>query len=141
MEALSKIILPELAQQSSDSLSLTKPSGISPEDGMACLLLMKQAKDRYPNQQLPEVTQEMYLTEWEELALKYGLHRFREALSTAIRESKFFPAPEDIREVCEAQAYSLRLEYQAQKHIRENDAAKAQWERERAEDKAREAVK
>ena len=66
--------------------------------------------------------------------MKYDLRQFHQALSTAIRGNKFFPPPEEIREVIEAQAYSRRLEYQAQKAIREHDEAKAQWERERAED-------
>jgi hypothetical protein len=47
MEALSKINLPELAPQSSVSVTLTKPSRISPKDAMGCTLLMMQAKDRY----------------------------------------------------------------------------------------------
>lgn len=135
MEALSKIKLDELVPQFSDNMSLTRPSGISPQDGMACMLLMKQTKDRFINQQLPEVTQEMYLTEWEEMALRYGLEAFRDALSTAIRESKFFPPPEDIRGVCEARAYSRSMENSAQRFIGEMAAARAQWERERAEDR------
>lgn len=123
------------ARPSSDSVSLTRPSGISPQDGMACLLLMKQTKDRYLKQQIPEGTAEMYLAEWEEMAMRFGLDPFRDALSTVIRDRArppFFPEPHEI----EAQCMAAVRERLGRRALADHEAMKAQWERERAEDLA-----
>jgi hypothetical protein len=136
VEALSKIKLPELALQSSDSVTLTKPSPISQQNGLAVLKLMKETKDNYINQELPETTQKMYLAQWTRMVQRYGLEEFRGALLTVIQVSKFFPPPEDIREVCASRAYGQGMRRSAQKAIRELDEAKALWERQRAEDRA-----
>jgi hypothetical protein len=138
MEALAKIAeRSELAQQPSDRLSLTTGLGISlPEGtGLTLLVLMRQTCSRYPNQLLPEETKEMYLVEWEEMTQKFGLDLFRDALLKAIRSSTFIPAPEVIRENCASIARQKREREDALKVIRDHDAAKAIWEREREEDR------
>lgn len=133
MEALSKINLPELAQQPSVEISLTKPSGISRELGLALILLLKQAKDGFPNQELLKGTQEMYLAQWEEMTLQYGVTAFREGLWKAIRSSEFFPVPDTIRAYCRDIRNSELDRASGLKAIREHDAMKAQWLKERAE--------
>jgi hypothetical protein len=79
--------------------------------GLTLAKLMAQTQARYPNQTLPEGTPDMYLVEWEEIALEFGLETFREGLSKAIRVSKFFPDPLDIKEHCIAvRAEARRLD-------------------------------
>jgi hypothetical protein len=137
MEAISKIKLPELAQPSSEAVSLapTSPPQVSASSASSLMVMMAQAQARYPNQTLPPETPEMYLIEWAEIVVKYGLVPFRDALSTAMRESDFFPSPNVIREWCESIAASRRNESSAERYIREQDEWKAQWEREREEDR------
>lgn len=88
--------------QSNASVSLTTRSGppLPAGMGMALATLMAQTQARYPNQTLPEGTPDMYLVEWEEIALKYGLAMFQAGLSRVLRNSRFFPDPLDIREAC-----------------------------------------
>ena len=91
-----------LIPQSSDSVSLTTRSGPPLPAGMGLTLakLMAQTQARYPNQTLPEGTPDMYLVEWEEMALEFGLETFKEGLSKAIRDSRFFPDPHGIKDHC-----------------------------------------
>jgi hypothetical protein len=115
MEAISRINLPELALQSSDSVSLTTRSGPQlPAEQVETLgRLMAQTQARYPNQQLSEGTPDMYLAEWEEMTLTHGLETFRSALLRVMRASRFFPDPMDIREACK----SIREEQRSRRQI------------------------
>ena len=102
-------------------------------------LLMDQTQARYPNQTLPPDTPVMYGVLWAEMVAKFGLPAFTDALSKVIRSSKFFPDPMDIEAQCAA---TKREQYEASnaaRYIREHDNAKAQWVRERAEDRMAEA--
>lgn len=98
--------------------------------------LMAQTQARYPNQPLPPGTPEMYLTEWKELALQFGLPAFRDALSRVIRSSRLFPDPLEIRELLRAKKRADSERAESQKILRQFDEWKAQWLRERAEDAA-----
>ena len=138
MEALSKIANNLEAPQQSDRLSLTRGSGISlPEGtGLALLLLMRQTCSRFPNQFIPEESQEMYQVEWEEMAARYSLEMFRDGLSKALHDGRsFFPAPEDIRAYCRSLYADKRNREEAAKREAEDAAAKALWEREREEER------
>ena len=140
MEALRKIKLAELEppQPSSGSVSLTTPSGPPLPDGMGWALstLMAQVQARYPNQTLPPGTPDMYLVEWEELALQFGLQAFRDALSKAIRSWRFFPDPLEIRDLLLAKKHADSAHAETQKFLRQQEDWKAQWLRERLEDAA-----
>ena len=94
-------------------------------------LLMAQTQALYPNQELPDMTPDMYLVQWEEMALKYGMEAFTLALSKVIRVSKFFPDPFDIREACEESARTARSAAHARKVSEDLAAWKKQWEAER----------
>ena len=98
--------------------------------------LMTQVQARYPNQTLPPGTPEMYLAEWKELALQFGLSAFQEALAKAIRSSHLFPDPLEIRELLHAKKRADSERAESQKILRQFDEWKAQWLRERAEDAA-----
>ena len=137
MEALRKVKLSELepTPPSTGSVSLTTPSGPPLPEGMGWALstLMAQTQARYPNQTLPPGTPDMYLVEWEELALKFGLEAFRDALSKAIRSSRFFPDPQEIRELLQAKKREAAAHAESRKLLRQMDEWKAQWQRERLE--------
>ena len=96
--------------------------------------LMAQTQARYPNQTLPPGTPDMYLVEWEELVLKFGLQPFRDALSKAIRSSRFFPDPQEIRDLLQVKKRDTAAHAESQKFLRQQDEWKAQWQRERLED-------
>jgi len=98
--------------------------------------LMAQVQARYPNQPLPPGTPEMYLTEWKELAQQFGLSAFQEALSKAIRSSRVFPDPLEIRELLHAKKRADSERAESQKILRQLGEWQAQWLRERAEDAA-----
>ena len=68
--------------------------------GLTLAILLGQALKRYPNQTLEPMTQSMYLVEWEEMALRYGVQTLQHALLRAIRSARFFPPPEDILVHC-----------------------------------------
>ncbi len=131
---LSSINLSESAQPSNGNATLTKRSSVSQQDVTGLTFLFAQTKDRYIQQELPEGTQEMYLAEWEEMVLGHRLDAFRLALSTAIRGSRFFPPPDAIRTELEADAEDRRMRDSARRCMRQQDAWRRQWERERAED-------
>ncbi len=142
MHHLSSIQQPaelDRAQPSNACVSLTSISSISRADGMALTVLMKQVKDRYIKQQIPETTQEMYLAEWEEMVLRYGLVPFRDALLKVIRDDErapFFPEPDEIRKVCRAAARAEREREETKEQLKKQAEWKATWERERAADLA-----
>ena len=133
MEAISKIKLDELAPQQSERLTLTRRLRTSLPDAtvLTLMALMRQVEARYPGQVIEEVTKEMYLAEWEEMAVKYDLLILLDALLKVIGVSKFFPAPDEIREWCASISQAQKSRLDALEHIRKHDAAKAQWERER----------
>jgi hypothetical protein len=138
MDAISKINLPELAPQSSDEskISLLSRESLPEGTASALLLMLGQAQARYPNQILPELTQEMYLSEWEAMTVKYGLAVFRDALLKAIQAAEFFPDPKVVRDYCKDIAEGNRSAVEAQKVIAAHDAMRDQWLREREERKA-----
>jgi len=112
--------------------------GSKPPNATAWTLntLMAQAQARYPNRPLPPGTPEMYLAEWKELALQFGLPAFQEALSKAIRSSRLFPDPLEIRDLLQAKKHADSERAKSQKILRQLDEWQAQWLRERAEDAA-----
>jgi len=114
-----------LARQSVQSL----PEGT----GLEFSELMDQLQGRYPNQELGPVTVEMYLAEWEQIALRYGLAMLRRALSKLSAESRFFPDPVDIRETCAVIRRADCQREEAGRHGREVLKWKEEWERERRE--------
>jgi hypothetical protein len=138
IRAISAPLKNELARQSDVSASLTIRSGPPLPEGMGSTLLtmMAQTQARYPNQALAEGTPDMYLVEWEEMALNYGLPMFREGLLKAIRNSRFFPDPLDIREQCIALRRSEIMREDAKRISEEVGRWKQQWERERQEEPA-----
>ena len=102
MELISQISQVQVLQQSHDNVSLTIRSGPPLPDGMAQQLtvLLAETHAAYPNQTLPEGTPDMYLAQWEEIALRFKMKVFVAGLSRAIRENKFFPDPHEIRKHC-----------------------------------------
>src|ERR1700744_1848147 len=128
MEALATIgKRGELAPQSSDSKTLTMRSGPPPPEGTGPLLAlwMAETQGRDVNQELPPGTPDMYLVEWEEMVMKYGEEVFRIALSRAIRESSFFPAPNVINMHCDAESLDRKNRIAGRAAISAHDAAKA----------------
>ncbi len=151
MESLRSIgksleLAPTSAPQSSGSVSLLRPSetrlSAVTEDALA--LLLAQTVARYPKQKLLPLTTDMYLAEWEEMVLRYGLDPFRNALSKAIRDRErapFFPEPHDIEAhllaTIRAEEMAVRVEREqreSRRHLEAFDEMKARWLRERAED-------
>lgn len=124
-----------LTQTRTASHGLLKPSEVPLPEGMAeeLVLMMAQVKARYPNQTMLDLTADMYLAEWEEMALKYGLETLRGALLTVLRESQFFPDPATIREACAARSYHDSMRESGRRAVREHDERVAAWTRERAE--------
>ena len=127
--------LEKLVPQSNEVVSLAPTSRtLLPSSTLTSLaLMMTQAQARYPNQQLPEGTPEMYAIEWQQMTEKYGLPIFRDGLLKAIHESQFFPDPKVIRDYCAEIASGNRSRADAEKVIAAHDAMKAQWLKERAE--------
>jgi len=107
---------------------------------------MAQTVARYPKQKLLPLTTDMYLAEWEEMVLRYGLDPFRNALSKAIRDRErapFFPEPHDIEahllapiQAEQAAARAEREQRESRRHLEAFDEMKARWLREREEDLA-----
>lgn len=93
-----------LAPQSSagSKISLISQRSLPEGMGLALSRLLADAMAYKPNQALSDATQEVFLSEWEEMTLKHGLETFRDALLKALRESAFFPDPSVIRVHCEA---------------------------------------
>jgi predicted TIM-barrel fold metal-dependent hydrolase len=125
----------ESVLQSSGNATLVKRSQTLLPDGMESALtqLFAQTLARYPNQELPPDTPDMYLEEWEKLALKFGLEAFTVGLSKAIDESDFFPDPHVIRYHCAAQRRADGERERTQKACAEMVAAREVWERQRRE--------
>lgn len=128
-------------QTVSAELDLARVSGPPPNISQvqAVTALMGQVEARYPHQELDPLTTRMYMAEWLEMAAVYGESRLAESLRVILRERErpnFFPTPNEIRDVCRAAARAERDRRETARLLAEHDAAKAQWERERAEDLA-----
>jgi hypothetical protein len=137
MEALREIAKRnELALQPSGETSLLTRQWppLSDEDEAELQRLWLQTVASYPNQALPMGTPDMYLMQWEKMVLRYKMETFRRGLSRAINESRFFPAPEDISDQCQAIARNHRERQEAIRVMHELDDLKAQCERERLEE-------
>lgn len=155
MSELSRIhnSLPELseAQPQSEAWSLARIS--QPLVSAACVdtlsFLMAQMQARYPNQALPEGTPDMYLADWEKMVHRYGRHdgqfverlgldRFRAALLSLIEDRsrpRFFPDPQEIEDRLCAILREEREERERRKRDADLERRKAQWLREREEEK------
>jgi hypothetical protein len=99
--------------------------------------MMAETQARYPSQELPEGTPDMYLAQWERIAGKFGMVAFHAALLQTIEDRdrpRFFPDPLEIEDRIRAARREYDRQTSAQRAIREHDAAKLQWFRERAED-------
>lgn len=127
MQAISKINLSELAPQTSGVVSLATRSSkpLPPGMGHSLALMMAQAQAAKPNQKLPEGTPEMWLTQWEAIALKFGIETFRDALLKALGENEFLPDPASIRSYCEGMARTQRDLDDGRRAIREFDELRA----------------
>jgi hypothetical protein len=84
---------------------------LSRQDVASLRSLMQQTKAFYPNQTwvVPDPTQseevqfgtsDVHMKAWSEIALKYGIDRFRNALGNLMRRSTWFPMPVDIETEC-----------------------------------------
>jgi hypothetical protein len=62
---------------------------------------MAEAVAWFPNQRIEKMTQGIYLKEWRELADRYSLQRFDDALKNVLRRVDFFPLPNILQVECE----------------------------------------
>lgn len=127
------------APQSSANVSLTTISGpLLPDAWVVALAnMMAEVQARFHKQLLPPGTPDMYLREWEEMAAKFGLVEFRDALARCIRNRErpaFFPEPHEIDAECKAGREAVRLREAGKKHVDEIAEWKAIWLREREEE-------
>lgn len=79
---------------------------LSDEDGLHLTTLLEREQKRWPNQDTAESMEE-YLTDFEQLALKYSLQQIREALAE-LRidpEQEFFPKPNEVAAAIEGQIH------------------------------------
>lgn len=129
----SELTLPSTAEYSLANRSeALLPSGM----GLVLATMMDEVQAAFPNQVLLPDTVKMYLSQWEDLAVKYGLEEFRAALLRAIRSAEFVPSPKQIEDWCESLRRDRIDRKNAVRVIAELDALKAQCERERLEDEA-----
>ena len=79
------------------------PPRLNDADWMALAVLVEQTAKRYPNQDMTE-SMEGYLQDFEQVALKYSLPRFRDALAALrIKPGQgFFPRPDEVAAEIEA---------------------------------------
>lgn len=116
--------------------ALTPP--VSDENFATLQQLMQLTQARFPNQELAPGTPDMYLAEWEEMVSRFGLTEFRESLGCVIRDRErapFFPAPEEIEATIRAHRHSKRERQKTLDEFAALEMAKAQWQRERDEEK------
>ena len=135
--------LPELSEAHplSEELTLARTSGLRlSDDSVAALaMLMAETQARYPNQELPEGTPDMYLAEWERMAARYGLREFREGLLLVLQDRerpRFFPDPLEIEDRIRAILRAKSDRQRALTAMRNINEAKTIWMLERAEDLA-----
>ncbi len=122
-------------------LDLARGSGPPPDPSVvsAVAVLMGQVEARYPHQELDPVTTRMYMSEWIEMAARYGVNRLAASLRAVFRDRarpNFFPGPDEIEAHCLGAARADRERRDAAKAIEQQAAWKAAWELERAEDVA-----
>jgi len=126
--------------QLNNALTATSPRSprrLSDADWMEMALLVKQTAKRYPNQDMTE-SMEGYLQDFEQVALKYSLPRFREALAALrIKPGQgFFPRPDEVAAEIEAgkdaRCLALERESQARRRAAEIDEF-WQWVAERVQ--------
>ena len=63
---------------------------------------MKAAQAYFPNQRLGEETVKVYLADWRDIAERFGVERFENALGNVLRRADFFPLPKEIASECRA---------------------------------------
>lgn len=137
METLREIQLASRPQSSGSPSLVTQLTRHVPDAQAEELLdLMEQTQAGYPNQTLPPLTPDMYLAQWEEIVVEFGMPAFRAALWRAICESDFFPGPKSIRNECELARRKERERARTTGYLTQLQQWKEQWERERAEDRA-----
>ncbi|HSU19883.1 MAG TPA: hypothetical protein VLI45_09100 [Acidobacteriaceae bacterium] len=116
-----------------NGLTLHPTQRLSVDTALQLKALWDQTIARYPKQELGPLTTEMYLSEWEEMVVRYKIEPFAAALSKVIRDrarAPFFPEPHEIEAELRSET-SLRA---GRKAVTQIDAWKAQWLREREED-------
>jgi hypothetical protein len=86
---------------------------------MELAVLVEQSAKRYPNQDLTE-SMEGYLQDFEQLALKYSLPRFRDALAALrIKPGQgFFPRPDEVASEIEAGMDARRVALERERQAR-----------------------
>lgn len=134
MEALATVAKQaELAQQPSEESTLAIASTPPlPAQQLAALgRWMAETQARYVNQELPPGTPDMYLAEWQEMAAMHGLDVFRLALLRAIRDSKFFPPPDAIREECIREVAERNNRQGSEKYLSDLAGWRRRWESEK----------
>lgn len=82
------------------SLSNVPGKRVSAEDGLTLLHLMDQAQAVFHTQLLPELTVEVFLRGWEEMAVQFGLKIFAESLWKVISDVEFFPTLKALKQAC-----------------------------------------
>lgn len=138
MKDLATRAAPKYLEPSSAELSLARISGPRLSDDCVLLLgrMMAEMQADKPNQALAAGTADMWLAQWEEMAVKYGMETFRDGLSKALRENRFFPSPQDIGDHCKAIRREKREREDTLKALREQEEWKVQCKREAQEAKS-----
>ena len=139
MHSVREIQRPEepqaLQRNGSSALTLHPTQPLSADTAYQLKALWDQTIARYPKQEIGPLTTEMYLSEWEEMVVRYRIEPFGNALSKVLRDrarAPFFPEPHEIEAELRSEA-SLRA---GRKAVTQIDEWKAQWMRERDEDLA-----
>ena len=100
-----------LVPLSSALTAISPPSHrqLNDADWMELAVLVEQTAKRYPNQDMTE-SMEGYLQDFEQVALKYSLPRFRDALAALrIKPGQgFFPRPDEVVAEIEARMDARR---------------------------------
>lgn len=134
MEALATVAKQaELALQPTEERTLAVASGTQlPVPQVHALgRWMAETQANYPNQELPDGTPDMWLAQWQEMAAQHGLDVFRLALLRAIRDSKFFPPPDKIREECIREIAEQNNQRGSEKYLSRLAGWKERWEGEK----------
>jgi hypothetical protein len=95
---------------------------------------MAETQANYVNQELPEGTSDLWLAQWQEMAATMGLDVFRLSLLQAIRDSKFFPTPDAIRECCVAEMADRNNQIATKNYLEDLAEMRAKWEADRGKD-------
>lgn len=95
---------------------------------------MVETQASFPNQEFPDGTADMWLAQWQEMAATNGLEVFRLGLLRAIRDSRFFPTPDAIREACVAEATDRHYQKGAKNYLEDLAEMRAVWEKDRGKE-------